>query len=138
MKKLLARLGISAAVMAAAALPLASGAEAAMAYGADGVGVLQHEIAPVEKTQFFFGGSNYCWYPNAWNGPGWYYCGYAWNRGYGWGGGYGWHGWRGGGGWGGHGGGGWGHGGGGGHWSGHGGGGHWGGHGGGGGGGHRH
>ena len=97
MKKLLAKLGISAALMAAAALPLASGAEAAMAYGADGVGVLQHQIAPVEKTQFFFGGSNYCYYPYAWNGPGWYYCGYAWNRGYGWGGGYGWHGWRGGG-----------------------------------------
>ena len=96
MKKLLAKLGISAALMAAVALPLASGAEAAMAYGADGVGVLQNQIAPVEKTQFFFGGYNYCWYPSAWNGPGWYYCGYAWNRGYGWGGGYGWHGWRGG------------------------------------------
>ena len=97
MKKLLAKFGISAALMAAAALPLASGAEAAMAYGAEGVGVLQHQIAPVEKTQFFFGGYNYCYYPYAWNGPGWYYCGYAWNRGYGWGGGYGWHGWRGGG-----------------------------------------
>lgn len=125
MKKLLALLGVSAALTASAALPLAGAAEAAMAYGADSVGALQHQISPVEKTQFFFGGNNYCWYPNAWNGPGWYYCGYAWNRGYGWGGPFGWHGWRGPGwrggwhgGW--HGGGGWHRGGG---W--HGGGGHW-------------
>ena len=30
---------------------------------------------------------------DGWNGPGWYWCGYAWRRGYGWGGGYGYHGW---------------------------------------------
>jgi hypothetical protein len=92
MRKLLAALGLSTALMASAALPLASAADAAMAYSG-GADVLQHQIAPVEKAQFFFGGYNYCWYPNAWNGPGWYYCGYAWNRGLGWGGGYGWHGW---------------------------------------------
>jgi hypothetical protein len=98
----------------------------------------------VERVQFIWLGRNYCWYDDAWNGAGWYWCGYAFNRGYGWGGGFGWHNWRGGhrgrGGGGGHGGGGHGgggHGGGGHGGGGHGGGGHGGGgHGGGGGGGH--
>jgi hypothetical protein len=97
MHKILAALGLSTALMASAALPLASVADAAIAYSGDGAGVLQDQIAPVEKAQFFWGGNNYCWYPLGWHGPGWYWCGYAWNRGYGWGGGYGWHGWRGGG-----------------------------------------
>jgi len=52
----------------------------------------------VQNTQYFFGGRNYCFYPNGWHGPGWYWCGYAFRPGFGWGGGYGWHGWRGGGG----------------------------------------
>jgi hypothetical protein len=51
----------------------------------------------IEQAQFFFGGRNYCWYDNAWNGPGYYWCGYAFRRGFGWGGGTGWHGWHGGG-----------------------------------------
>ncbi len=96
MRKILAALGLSTVLMASAALPLASAAEAAMAYDGIGADVLQHQIAPVEKTQYFWGGYNYCWYPVGWHGPGWYWCGYAWNQGYGWGGGYGWHGWGGG------------------------------------------
>lgn len=51
---------------------------------------------PIEDAQFFWGGNNYCFYPNGWHGPGFYYCGYAWRRGYGWGGPAGWHGWHGG------------------------------------------
>jgi hypothetical protein len=78
------------------------------------------EAGQLEKTQYFYGGRNYCWYAGGWRGAGYYWCGYAWRRGLGWGGPIGWRGW-GGGGW--HGGrGGW-HGGGGGHW--HGGGGGW-------------
>jgi len=50
----------------------------------------------IEKTQYFWGGRNYCWYPNGWRGPGWYWCGYAFRPGWGWGGGYGWRGWGGG------------------------------------------
>jgi len=67
---------------------------------------------PVAPYPYLFGNQRYCWYDSAWNGPGWYYCGYAFRRGYGWGGGYGWNNWR----WNGRGGGGrggWGHGGGG-------------------------
>jgi hypothetical protein len=47
----------------------------------------------VQQAQFVFGGRNYCFYPNGWNGPGFYWCGYAFRRGLGWGGGHGWHGW---------------------------------------------
>jgi hypothetical protein len=49
---------------------------------------------PVEKTQFIFGGREYCFYPAGWHGPGFYFCGYAWRRGFGWGGPVGWRGWR--------------------------------------------
>ena len=49
--------------------------------------------ALVEKTQFYYGGREYCWYPGGWHGPGYYWCGYAYRRGLGWGGGYGWRGW---------------------------------------------
>jgi hypothetical protein len=48
-------------------------------------------------VQFIFGGREFCWYVDGWQGPGFYWCGYAWRRGYGWGGGEGWHGWHGGG-----------------------------------------
>jgi hypothetical protein len=99
MSKLLAALGLSTALAGAASLPLATAADAAMTYGAQGAAGLENALTPVEKAQFFFGGNNYCWYPVGWHGPGWYWCGYAWNNGYGWGGGYGWHGWGGGPGW---------------------------------------
>ncbi len=56
------------------------------------------EGLPVQDTQYFFGGRNYCFYPDGWHGPGWYWCGYAFRRGFGWGGGEGFHGWHGGGG----------------------------------------
>ncbi len=44
---------------------------------------------------YFYGGRNYCWYDGGWDGPGFYWCGFAWRRGYGWGGPYGWRGWGG-------------------------------------------
>jgi len=47
------------------------------------------------QAQFFFGGRNYCFYPDGWHGPGYYWCGYAFRRGFGWGGPTGWHGWSG-------------------------------------------
>ena len=49
---------------------------------------------PIEEAQYYWGGRSYCWYPNGWRGPGWYWCGYAFRQGYGWGGAYGWNGWR--------------------------------------------
>src|ERR1700720_1999620 len=57
-----------------------------------GANMTGSEALPLEEVQFVWGGRNYCWYSNGWQGPGWYWCGYRWRRGYGWGGGYGWHG----------------------------------------------
>ncbi len=49
---------------------------------------------PVEPYPYLLGNQRFCWYDSAWNGPGWYWCGYAFRRGYGWGGAIGWNGWR--------------------------------------------
>src|SRR5208337_4860639 len=48
---------------------------------------------PGPAYPYFWGGQRYCWYDDAWNGPGWYWCNYAWRQGYGWGGPYGWNRW---------------------------------------------
>jgi hypothetical protein len=58
-----------------------------------GVGQAADGLSAVERTQYFYGGRNYCWYPNGWHGPGFYWCGYAARVGYGWGGPVGWRGW---------------------------------------------
>ena len=81
--------GLALAIATGFALPLAGSAEAAMS------GALPStQILPLEDAQFFFLGHNFCWYDGGWQGPGWYWCGYAWNNGYGWGGGDGWRGWN--------------------------------------------
>ncbi len=72
------------------------GVAAAQAGVGDGIAtgnILPDRIAPIENAQFLFGGQNYCWYDGGWQGPGWYWCGYAWRSGLGWGGGEGFHGW---------------------------------------------
>ena len=86
------KLALFMALGAGVSLPLANLAEAAVA---DDIVIGSHiQVLPVEKAQFFFGGRNYCWYDNGWQGPGFYWCGYAFRTGLGWGGGAGWHGWR--------------------------------------------
>ena len=124
-------------IVAATAFGLGAGSDAAMAnpapawIGGDAAapramlsyGVYTPGDQPMlQQVQFFlWGGRHFCWYYSGWNGPGFYWCGYAWRRGHGWGGHRGWHGWdhrghrdwnHGGGGWN-HGGGNWNHGGGG-------------------------
>jgi hypothetical protein len=79
---------------AAVALGAASAAQAAIGDGVLGAREPLMNTTQVEKAQFFFGGQNYCWYDAGWQGPGWYWCGYANRAGLGWGGGVGWHGWR--------------------------------------------
>ena len=88
-------------VILAGAAALAMGATAGTASAAPGIGIdamkdLGTLASPVEKAQsvFWFGGRRYCFYWDGWQGPGWYWCGYAWRRGYGWGGAPGWHGWK--------------------------------------------
>src|ERR1043165_2476353 len=61
-----------------------------------GLGTAADGLSAIEKTQFFYLGREYCWYPDGWHGPGFYWCGYEWRPGFGWGGPWGWRGWRGG------------------------------------------
>jgi len=61
-------------------------------FGVDRAG----DAASLERVQFLFGGRNFCWYDSGWQGPGFYWCGYANRRGLGWGGGDGFNGWHGG------------------------------------------
>jgi hypothetical protein len=63
-------------------------------FGVDRAG----DMPSLDRVQFIFGGHNFCWYDNGWQGAGFYWCGYAERRGFGWGGGAGWNGWQGGGG----------------------------------------
>jgi hypothetical protein len=88
------RLMSMAAALALAASAGASGSATA-APALNALGTLAHEDGspPIERVQYYWGGQNYCWYPNGWKGPGWYWCGYASRYGNGWGGGYGWRGW---------------------------------------------
>jgi hypothetical protein len=78
------------------ALLLLAGASASQAAPALIRGVDHPGDAVMQKTQYLYGGRNYCWYDGGWHGPGFYWCGYAWHRGYGWGGPLGWRGWSGG------------------------------------------
>ena len=66
---MLRKLVLGLALMGGAALPLAGVAEAAIG---DGVAAshIATQLMPVEKAQFFFGGRNFCFYPDGWHGPG--------------------------------------------------------------------
>ncbi len=86
------------AAVALAASSIVSLAQAAPVADQTPVRHAASNLMGVQKTQFFFGGQHYCWYNTGWQGPGWYWCGYAWRHGMGWGGGRGWHGWQSGGG----------------------------------------
>ena len=80
---------LALAIAAGFALPLAGSAAAAMGGALPTTGFL-----PVENAQMVYLGHNFCWYDGGWQGPGFYWCGYAWNNGNGWGGGEGWRGWN--------------------------------------------
>ena len=83
----------AATLMGASAL--AGSASAAPSGGQVIIGVDRPgDAGALEKAQYFYGGRNYCFY-DGWNGPGYYWCGFAWRRGFGWGGPMGWRGWGG-------------------------------------------
>jgi hypothetical protein len=69
-------------------------AQAAPVSQIDHLSGVSNQFRQVEETQFVYRHRRYCFYPNGWHGPGFYWCGYAWRRGFGWGGPRGWHGWR--------------------------------------------
>jgi len=88
----LKRLGAGTALMVAGAF--FTSAQAAPITSGEGTKRLLDPYAMAEKAQVFvWGGRRHCFYHDAWNGPGWYWCDYAWRRGSGWGGGPGWRGW---------------------------------------------
>jgi hypothetical protein len=82
-------LGASTATLGAQAAPPSQPAPQ-LIFGVDRAG----DMPTLDKVQFLFGGRNFCWYDNGWQGPGFYWCGYAERRGLGWGGGAGWNGWQ--------------------------------------------
>ncbi|HZC15269.1 MAG TPA: hypothetical protein VE309_00760 [Caulobacteraceae bacterium] len=94
---LAAALGGASAVSAAAPFQDAAASNQAAPATLDNGVSYAGEVGQFEKAQYFYGGRNYCWYDSAWEGPGYYWCGYAWRRGFGFGGRAGWHGFRGGG-----------------------------------------
>ncbi len=84
-------------LVALASLPFANGAEAGLADNAGSALSSFGRFSPLQTVQYYsFDDADYCWYDDAWNGPGWYWCGDEWDSGYGWGGPYGWNGWGGG------------------------------------------
>jgi Chaperone of endosialidase len=94
MRKLLTTIAAAAACVAAGSITDRAGAmpvgdSAGIRAGLQGIDITR-------TVQYAWGGQNYCWYDDGWNGPGWYWCGQYLSPGIGWGGGYGWHGWRGG------------------------------------------
>jgi hypothetical protein len=83
------------ALLASTAL-ITSRADAAGLPNSNSIRAAIDDLSMIDTVQgvYVIDGRRYCWYDVGWQGPGWYWCGYAWRRGYGWGGGYGWHGWR--------------------------------------------
>lgn len=86
-------LGGAAALMGFGLLT-SSGASAAPV-GVDPLRLATQEIKHglAHDVQYSYGGRQYCFYPDGWRGPGFYWCGYNRRRGYGWGGPMGWRGW---------------------------------------------
>jgi hypothetical protein len=76
-------------------LLMAGRAEAAPVGAPGAMSAAIDALSPVVQAQLYvYGSKQYCWYNSGWNGPGWYWCGYASRQGIGWGGGSGWHGWH--------------------------------------------
>ena len=87
------KFALTLAAIALSAGALVGKAEAAPLGATSPLGGAADQLNLVEQTQFIWGGRNYCWYPDGWRGPGWYWCGYRLRRGLGWGGPMGFRGW---------------------------------------------
>jgi len=88
-------LTLTAAVALIAGGTVADRLQAAPIGPPDGLRAALGSLEIVEKAQVFvWHGRRYCWYDDGWQGPGFYWCGYAKRHGLGWGGGAGWHGWQ--------------------------------------------
>ncbi len=83
----------AATTLVAGGILMSGRVEAAPIGAPDGIRAAIDGLNLAENAQFIWSGRRYCWYDDAWQGPGWYWCGYAWRQGLGWGGGEGWQGW---------------------------------------------
>jgi hypothetical protein len=93
MRRFLTGLATLAAVTAGVTM-MSARSDAAGLPGSRALSDAADAISLTEKAQvYFWNGRRYCFYPDGWQGPGWYWCGYAWRRGFGFGGGLGWRGW---------------------------------------------
>jgi hypothetical protein len=92
MRKLLLAAGFASAV-AAAGMLLPTGADAMTNGSVAGIGSTASGLDLRQTVQFVYRGHRHCWYPDGWQGPGWYWCGYRTRVGFGWGGPAGWQGW---------------------------------------------
>lgn len=90
-RKLRLTLAAGALVLGSA---LAGGSVQAAVIGPEVIGTPTGVDALIQPVQFRYGDRDYCWYPDGWHGPGWYWCGYGARVGFGWGGPIGWNGWR--------------------------------------------
>jgi hypothetical protein len=86
------RIALAASITVGSLLAIGSSANATIA--ATDVRAAVDSLTLIDQVQFVFGGHKHCWYPDGWNGPGWYWCGYRLRKGRGWGGGEGYRGWK--------------------------------------------
>jgi hypothetical protein len=102
-RKTFLALALSAGMAALLASPARAGMIPDVANPGDGASPLMQQAQfyvplPIPGVEvglpFFFGGHDYCWYDDGWQGAGWYWCGYGSRQGYGWGGGEGFNGWH--------------------------------------------
>ena len=57
-------------------------ANAAAAPNSNAIRAAIDDLSMIDTVQvYIIGGHRHCWYDDAWNGPGWYWCGYGWRRG---------------------------------------------------------
>ena len=70
----------AAALFAAAATPFLPSQASALPILQPGA--IADASLPVEKAGYFYGGRDYCFYPNGWRGPGFYLCGFPYRRGF--------------------------------------------------------
>jgi hypothetical protein len=85
---------IALAISIAVGSLLAIGSSPNATIAATGISAAVDSLTLIHPVQFVFGGHKHCWYPDGWNGPGWYWCGYRLRKGRGWGGGEGYRGWK--------------------------------------------
>jgi hypothetical protein len=86
------RIALAISITVGSSLAIASSANATIA--ATDMRAAVDSLTLIDQVQFVFGGRKHCWYPDGWNGPGWYWCGYRLRKGRGWGGAEGYRGWK--------------------------------------------